>query len=164
VHLQEVGHADGLGPSRLLDLLQFSPSLLKVLVGLCEPGSVDQVEVHVLEAKLLEGNFKGFDGGTLLLGRDLCGDIKLFAGNTACLDGMPKLFLVSVDFLFISNNVDFILGDTRKLTLGAIKMTISGLDSLGCDVNYMLVKPSFRVFLEQSRPQSKCKLVDVSFL
>lgn len=98
VHLQEVGHADGLGPSRLLDLLQFRPSLLKVLIGLGKPGAVDQVEVHVFETKLLEGNVKGINGGTLLFGRDLCGNIKLFSGNTACFDGLSKLFLISVDY------------------------------------------------------------------
>lgn len=43
VHLQEVGHADGLDTTRRLELLELGPALLEVLVSLGEPGAVNQV-------------------------------------------------------------------------------------------------------------------------
>lgn len=58
VHLQEVGHADGLDTTRRLELLKLSPSLLQVLVSLSKPGTVDQVQIDVIEAELLEGDVK----------------------------------------------------------------------------------------------------------
>ena len=60
VHLQEVGNSNGLGLSRFLDPFQLRPALLKVLVSLSKPGAVDQVEIDVVKAKLLEGNVEGY--------------------------------------------------------------------------------------------------------
>jgi hypothetical protein len=58
VHLQEVGHADGLDTTRRLELLELGPALLQVLVSLSKPGTVDQVQIDVIEAELLEGDVK----------------------------------------------------------------------------------------------------------
>lgn len=97
VHLQEVGHADGLDTARCLELLELSPALLQVLVGLGEPRAVDQVQIDVLKAELLEGDVKRVNGGTLLLGGDLGGDIELLPGNATGLDSLTKLLLVTVN-------------------------------------------------------------------
>lgn len=97
VHLQEVGHADGLDTTRRLELLELSPALLQVLVGLGEPGAVDEIQIDVLKAELLKGDVKRVNGGTLLLGGDLGGDIELLPGNATRLDGLAKLLLVAVN-------------------------------------------------------------------
>lgn len=47
--LEEVGDADGFGTARLFELLELSPSLLKVFVRLGEPWAVDQVQVDIVE-------------------------------------------------------------------------------------------------------------------
>lgn len=98
VHLQEVGHADGLDTARLLELLELSPALLQVLVGLGEPGTMDQIQIDVVEAELLKGDVKRVNRGTLLLSGDLGGDKELLSGNATLLDGLTKLLLVAVNW------------------------------------------------------------------
>jgi hypothetical protein len=107
MHLQEVRNTNRLGLSRFLDLFQLRPALLKVLVGLSKPGAVDQVKIDVVKAELLEGNVEGVNGRTLLLSRDLGGDIKLFTRNTASLDGLSELFFVAVYFWLVSIDIKY---------------------------------------------------------
>lgn len=97
VHLQKVGHANGLDTTRRLELLELSPTLLQVLIGLGEPGTVNQIQIDVVEAELLEGDVKRLNRGTLLLGGDLGGDIKLLPGNASFLDSLTKLLLVAIN-------------------------------------------------------------------
>lgn len=58
---------------------------------------MDQVQIDVIEAELLEGDVKRVNGGTLLLGGDLGGDKELLSGNAARLDGLTKFLLVAVN-------------------------------------------------------------------
>jgi hypothetical protein len=97
MHLQEVGDTNRFCFARLLDLLQLGPALLEVLIGLGEPRTVDQIKIHVVEAKLLKGDLEGLDSRALLLSRNLRGDIKLLPGNTSSLDSLSKLFLIAVN-------------------------------------------------------------------
>lgn len=58
---------------------------------------MDQVQIDVIEAELLEGDVKRVNGGTLLLGGDLGGDKELLSGNATRLDGLTKFLLVAVN-------------------------------------------------------------------
>lgn len=102
VLLEEVGDADGLGLARGLDGLEVGPLLLQLLVRGGEPGPVEEVEVDVVEAQLLEGQLEGFLRGLLLLAVRLGGDEELAPGDAGRLDGRAELFFVSVHWALVS--------------------------------------------------------------
>lgn len=52
--LEEVGDANGLCPAGSLDSFQVSPFFLQVLVGVGEVRAVDQIQIDVVQAKLLQ--------------------------------------------------------------------------------------------------------------
>lgn len=99
VFLEEVGEADGAGAARGLDGLELGPAALDLLLVDALPvGRVDQVEVDVVEAELLQRQGKGVLDGAGRLGVVLCDDEELLAGDAGGLDGGAELLLVAVDW------------------------------------------------------------------
>lgn len=97
VALCVVGDADGSRFARLLHRFHLGPFLLEVGVGLGEEGGVDEVEVDVFEAELLEAGVDGRgDGGDV--GDYFGGDEELFAGDLAGGDGGAEFGFGVVDF------------------------------------------------------------------
>ena len=96
VLLEEVGNANGLCSAGLLDLLKVRPALLQLLLGVGEIWRVYEVEIHVLQVELLQGECKGLFGVLLLCSTDFGGDVELLAGQLARLDGGTHFLLVAI--------------------------------------------------------------------
>lgn len=79
--LEEVGDANGLCAAGSLDGLEVGPLLLQLLVAVGEEGAVDEVQVDVVQAELLQREDECLFGVLLVRGADLGGDEELFAGN-----------------------------------------------------------------------------------
>lgn len=85
--LQKVRHSDGLSPARSLDGFQISPLCLQVLIRVGKPRSVDEVEVYVVEAQLLEGQVKRLEGWLLLLPVGFGSYEELVSWYAGCFNG-----------------------------------------------------------------------------
>ncbi|EGX93195.1 DNA double-strand break repair and VJ recombination XRCC4 [Cordyceps militaris CM01] len=85
---QEVGHANRPGPARGLDRLHLGPFLLQRRAGaLGEPRPVQQIEIDIVDAELLEGRVKVRLRVRLFQRRQLGRNVELLARHAALFDG-----------------------------------------------------------------------------
>lgn len=96
VLLQKVGHANGPGLARVLDSLDLAPDLLELLGRVGQVRRVHEVQVHVVELQLLEGQLKGLLHVLLLGAVELGRHVQLLTGRTSILDGETQLLLVAI--------------------------------------------------------------------
>lgn len=112
VLLPVVAHADAARPATLLDGLHLRPLDLQLLgLAIGKEGLMDQVQVDVVQAQLLErgreGDLDGLAGGRDV--RALGHDVELLTRHTSLANGLAELGLVGV-------------------AVGAVEMGVAGFD------------------------------------
>lgn len=121
VRRKVVADADAARLARRLDGFHLSPlglQLLGVVAAVGEEGRVDKVQIHVVEAELLQR------GGETRLDRAfgawdvraLCHDVELLPGHAGLLDGFAEFLLIAV-------------------TVGAVQMEVALWQWVSCWLN-----------------------------
>lgn len=141
--LNVVGHANGLGPTRLLDSLHLSPFVLCLLGIILGPeGGVNQIEVNIVESHRFQRGREGLFDGLALPGRALGGDKQVLTRNLGLFDCSTEFLLVSIGFgVLLACPSVRLRWRTCVRTLGSIEVVEARLDSSHGDFHDILVEP-----------------------
>src|SRR5690606_21778819 len=144
VVFQEVRDADARGEPASADALERAPGLDVAI--LLRRGPVDEVQVDVVEAQLLEALLDGAIGVAVPVVPQLRGDEQFVARNSGCRDRPPDALLVAVD----RRGVDVAVADFESVADDALRLDRVNLeyaetelgDGLAVVESHMLHRPS----------------------